>query len=141
MFQRKVFSRFPTSTSFAFCSRTTTYMDIDAKNNCLKSSANAHNAPCLYFPCPSSFTYLPNPSKIYKNKTANGLKPIISYILSIIKILSLKRVDLYLFLKLLHAGDVELNPGRQTVYTILAQIFNREKQNLKYFNINCRSLV
>ena len=56
-------------------------------------------------------------------------------------ILSLKRVDHYLFKIFLHAGDVDLGPGPQTVYITLAQIVNREEQKLKYFHINCQSLV
>ena len=116
-------------------------MDIDVSRKSLKSSSNTKNAPCLYNPCPSSFTFLPNPSNFYKAKTANGLKPIIFFPFSTVKILSLKRVDHYLFKILLNAGDVDLNLGPQTIYKILAQIFNREEQKLKYFNFNCQSLL
>ena len=47
----------------------------------------------------------------------------------------------YMFLILLLAGDIQLNPGPVCVYKKTTELFGNSNRKLKFFHVNCHSIV
>ena len=86
-------------------------------------------ATCSYF-----ISIKNHPTLRIKQKTY-GLKP--GRLLKVFK----KVLNKFCSLILLLAGDVELNPGPTYVYKKTTAVFSRNSKKLKFFHVNCQSIV
>ena len=97
-----------------------------------KQTYNFRNPPiatCSYF-----ISIKNHPTLRIKQKTY-GLEP--GRLLKVFK----KVLNKFCSLILLLAGDVELNPGPPYVYKKTTAVFSGNSKKLKYFHVNCQSIV